>query len=93
MSFQAYLDNVEIKTGITPNKFIELAKTKGFTKDTKSGEILTWLKNDYDRGRGHGMALVSIIKNGNSISKKHVNSGGIHSDPSDKLILTGIKKS
>ena len=92
MSFQAYLDNIEAKTGITPIKFIELAKTKGFTKDTKAGEILTWLKNDYDLGRGRGMALVSIIKNGNSISKKHVNSGGIHSDPSDKLILTGIKK-
>jgi hypothetical protein len=92
MSFQAYLDNIEAKTGITPNKFIELAKTKGFTKDTKAGEILTWLKNDYELGRGHGMALVSIIKNGSSISNKHVNSGGVHSDPSDKLILTGNKK-
>ena len=93
MSFQAYLDNIETKTGITPNGFIELAKTKGFTKDTKAGEILTWLKNDFGLARGHGMAIVSIIKNGNSISKKHVNSGGVHNDPSDKLILTGIKKS
>ncbi len=90
MSFQAYLDNIEAKTGITPSKFIELAKTKGFTKDTKAGEILTWLKKDYELARGHGMALVSIIKNGNKISKNHVNSGGTHSDRSDTLILTGI---
>ena len=41
MSFQAYLDNIEQKTGKTPNEFITLAKEKGFTADTKSGEIVT----------------------------------------------------
>ena len=30
MSFQAYLDNVEIKTGKTPNEFIALAKERGY---------------------------------------------------------------
>jgi hypothetical protein len=92
MSFQAYLDNIEEKTGKTPNEFIALAKAKGFTKDTKTGEILTWLKEDYKLGRGHGMALVYVIKNGERISKKHVNSGGSHSDPSDTLILSGKRK-
>lgn len=42
MSFQAYLDNIEVKTGKTPNEFIALAKAKGFDKPiTKSSEIIT----------------------------------------------------
>ncbi len=91
MSFQAYLDNIEEKTGKTPNQFIELAKAKGFGKDTKSGEIIDWLKQDYDLGRGHAMALVYVIKNGPKIRDKHVNSGGTHSDASNELRLDGIK--
>ena len=37
MSFQAYLDNIELHTDITPNGFIALAKEKGFSPDTKAG--------------------------------------------------------
>ena len=92
MSFQAYLDNIEEKTGKTPEDFIAMAKAKGFDKDTKAGDILAWLKDDYALGRGHGMALVHVIKNGAQIGEKHVNSGGTHSDPSDTLTLTGKKK-
>jgi hypothetical protein len=93
MSFQAYLDSIEEKTGKTPREFIELAKSKGFDNPkTKAGEILAWLKDEYDLGRGHGMAIVHIIKNGEIISDKHVNSGGVHSDPSNKLDLDGKKK-
>ncbi|MCW5874377.1 MAG: DUF4287 domain-containing protein [Anaerolineales bacterium] len=92
MSFQAYLDNIEAKTGKTPNEFIALAKAKGFGPDTKAGEIVAWLKDDFDLGRGHAMALVHVIKNGAAISDKHVNSGGTHSDPSNTLRLTGVRK-
>lgn len=92
MSFQAYLDNIEDKTGKTPNEFIAIAETKGFGKDTKAAEILAWLKDDYGLGRGHGMALVYVIKNGAKIGEKHVNTGKVHSDPSQTLILTGKKK-
>lgn len=91
MSFQAYLDNIETKTGKTPNQFIALAKDKGFGPDTKSGDIVAWLKQDFDLGRGHAMALVHVIKNGPKISDKHVNSGGAHRDGSDTLRLDGIK--
>lgn len=91
MSFQSYLDNIEIKTGKTPNELIELANAKGFDKNTKSGEIVNWLKDDFDLGRGHAMALVSVIKNGSKISDKHVDSGGSHSDDSNELRLDGIK--
>ncbi len=90
MSFQAYLDNIELKTGNTPEEFIELANAKGFGADTKAGEIVSWLKEEYDLGHGHAMALVHVIKNGKTISDKHVKSGGTHSDDSDSLRLDGI---
>lgn len=92
MSFQAYLDNIEDKTGKTPNEFIALAKEKGYDQPTvKAGEIVAWLKQDFDLGRGHAMALVHVIKHGASISDKHVGSDGSHSDPTDTLHLDGKK--
>ena len=91
MSFQAYLDNIEAKTGKTPNDFIALAKEKGFEADTKAGEIISWLKEDFALGHGHAMAMVHVIKKGPKIDDKHVNSGGTHSDDSDTLKLDGIK--
>jgi hypothetical protein len=91
MSFQAYLDNIETKTGKTPNDFIALGKEKGFGPDTKSGEIIAWLKQDYDLGHGHAMALSHVIRKGALIDAKHVNSGGSHSDESEILRLDGLK--
>ena len=90
MSFQAYLDNIEDKTGLTPRKFIALAKERGFDHpSTKAGTIVDWLKEDYSPGRGHAMALVHIIKNGADIDAKHVGSTGPHADQSDTLWLDG----
>lgn len=91
MSFQAYLDNIEQKTGKTPNEFIALAEQKGFGADTKAAEIVTWLKEDFDLGRGHAMALVHVIKKGPQIDDKHIDSGGTHNDDSDTLRLDGLK--
>lgn len=91
MSFQSYLDNIEMKTGKTPNEFVALATKKGFGAETKAGEIITWLKEDFTLGHGHAMAMVHVIKNGAKIGDKHVNSGGTHSDSSDTLKLDGIK--
>ncbi|MCZ0983717.1 DUF4287 domain-containing protein [Streptomyces diastatochromogenes] len=90
MSFQAYLDNIEEKTGLTPRQFIGLAEERGFAgPKLKAGPVLEWLKEDYGLGRGHGMALVHVFKNGAQISDKHVGSGGAHSDASDTLWLEG----
>lgn len=92
MSFQAYLDNIEQKTGKTPQEFIELAKNKGYDNTSvKAGEIAAWLKEDFDLGHGHAMALVHVIKNGPKISNKHVGTGNSHNDESDVLRLDGIK--
>jgi hypothetical protein len=90
MSFQSYLDNIELKTGKSPNDFIALAKEKGFTPETKAGDIIAWLKEDFDLGHGHAMAFVKVIKTGSKIDSKHINSGGTHSDKSDTLRLDGI---
>jgi hypothetical protein len=90
MSFQAYLDKIEEKTGKTPRELVDAAHRRGFgSPEVKAGVILDWLKADYDLGRGHGMALVHVIKNGAQISDKHVGSKGTHSDPSNELWLDG----
>lgn len=92
MSFQAYLDNIEAKTGKTPNDFIALAKEKGYDDPaTKAGVIVAWLKEDFDLGHGHAMALVHVIKHGAKISDKHVGTSGSHSDESNTLRLDGKK--
>jgi len=68
MSFQAYIDNIKTKTGKSPDDFKKLAEEKGFLhkgqlKDTvKAGEIVAWLKEDFDLGHGHSMAIFAIFK-------------------------------
>lgn len=89
MSFQAYLDNIEGKTGLTPREFVALADARGFGPGTKAGEIIAWLAEDYGLGRGHAMALVHVITKGDRIDAKHVGSGGTHSDATDTLWLDG----
>lgn len=89
MSFQAYLDTIETKTGLTPRQLVDQATERGFGPETKAGPILEWLKDEYGLGRGHGMALVHVITKGPQISSKHVGSGGTHADPSDILWLDG----
>lgn len=91
MSFQAYLDTIEKQTGKIPEEFIALAKTKGFDENTKAGEIAAWLKQEFQLGHGHAMAMVHVIKHGPEIGSKHVQSGGTHSDDSDTLRLDGLK--
>ncbi|WP_460775573.1 DUF4287 domain-containing protein [Microbacterium sp. GXF7504] len=90
MSFQAYLDAVEKKTGLTPRELIDLARAKGFDEHTKAAPIVAWLAEDYGLGRGHAMAMVHVITKGPKISGKHVGSGGTHADPTDELWLDGV---
>ena len=90
MSYQAYLDAIEKKTSKTPQQLLDEAATHGFTATTKAGVVCDWLKDEYDLGRGHAMALYGVLKNGATISDQHVNSGGTHSDPSAELRLDGI---
>jgi prepilin-type processing-associated H-X9-DG protein len=84
------LDKIEEKTGKTPRELVAEAHARGYgAAAVKTGTILDWLKADYDLGRGHGMALVHVIKNGPGISDKHVGRPGPHGDPSNMLWLDG----
>jgi hypothetical protein len=68
MSFQAYLDNIQKKTGKGPDDFKKLAEKKGFTKngkvkdEVKAADIVKWLKADFDLGHGHAMAIYALLK-------------------------------
>lgn len=92
MSFQAYLDTIEKKTGKTPRQLLDEAKSHGFEgPDISANEVIKWLADDYGLGRGHAMALVHVIKNGPRIDSKHVGSDGTHRDESEFLWLDGIE--
>jgi hypothetical protein len=87
MSFQAYLDNIEEKTGKTPNEFIAEAKKK---KLTESKDIIPWLKNDYGLGLGHARALDYVIRRGPNFEVRQTT--GPHGDDSGTLKLDGKAK-
>lgn len=90
MSFQAYLDTIEDKTGKTPRQLLALAAEQGLEGPTvKASAIIDWLKTEYGLGRGHAMALLHVIKNGPKIPTKHVGATGTHRDESDTLWLDG----
>jgi hypothetical protein len=62
MTFQAYLDNVKMKTGKSPDDFRKLAAKKGLLMPgTKTGEIVQWLKSEFQLGHGHAMAIAGIL--------------------------------
>ena len=68
MSFQAYLDNIQAKTGKSPSDFKELAEKKGFTENgkikdgVKANQITDWLKQEFELGHGHAMAIYALLK-------------------------------
>ena len=84
MSFQAYLDNIEEKTGKTPNEFIAEAKKK---KLTQNKDIIAWLKKDYGLGLGHARAMAYVIQHGPHFEVRQTT--GTHRDASGTLKLDG----
>jgi predicted transport protein len=64
MTLKAYLDNIQTKTGKTPQDFRVEAEKKGLLKQgVKTGQIVAWLKQDYGLGQGHAMAIVLTLQN------------------------------
>jgi hypothetical protein len=68
MSFQAYVDNIEAKTGRTPADFRAWGQDKGFSTaaglapTVKAGAIVAALKEEFGLGHGHAMAIVALLK-------------------------------
>ena len=85
MSFQAYLDKAEEKTGRTPKQLVDEAAERGLNKH---GEILAWLKADYGLGAGHARAIAHVVLNGPTFEVKHTT--GSHRDESGTLRLDGV---
>ena len=68
MYFQAYLSNIKEKTGKTSDDFRKLAEQNGFVQDgtlkpeVKADYIVKWLKEDFELGHGHSMAIYALLK-------------------------------
>ncbi|WP_295716006.1 DUF4287 domain-containing protein [Mucilaginibacter sp.] len=68
MSFLGYLNTIKAKTGKGPADFRALAEEKGITQNgelkaaVKAGDIVKWLKEDFELGHGHAMAIYALLK-------------------------------
>lgn len=66
MSFQAYIDNIQKMTGKSPEDFKKLAEEKGFLENgelaVKATQITNWLKEEFELGHGHAMAIYASLK-------------------------------
>jgi hypothetical protein len=72
MSFQAYIDNIIEKTGKTPEQIRADALIQGIiSEDMKATAFTDWLKQTYELGHGHGMALWKYFINKKWIVTKH----------------------
>lgn len=62
------MDTIRAKTGKLPEEFQKLAQEKGFIKDgelladVKAGQIVAWLKEEFELGHGHAMAIYAYFK-------------------------------
>ena len=59
MTYKAYIDNIEAKTGKTPDDYLRAAKEKGIVK---YGDLLKWLKSEFGLGHGHANAIILYIQ-------------------------------
>jgi hypothetical protein len=68
MSFQAYLTNIEAKTGKGPTQFRDWASAHGWMADgklrpeVKASTVTDALKQEFDLGHGHAMAIYALLK-------------------------------
>lgn len=66
MSFRAYIDNIQKKTGKSPDDFKKMAEDKGFLVNgdltVKATQITSWLKEEFELGYGHAMAIYASLK-------------------------------
>ena len=72
MSFQAYIDNIEAKTGKSTQDIYKEAKESGvITADMKATQLVEWLKATYGLGHGHCMALWALYVSKDLVQTKH----------------------
>jgi len=66
LTFKAYLENIQAKTGKSPDEFVGLATKKGLIKGgkiaAKHSELLSWLKAEMGLGHGHANAMILYFR-------------------------------
>jgi Domain of unknown function (DUF4287) len=63
MTFQAYLDAVKAKTGLTPDGILALAKERRvYAPDMKAAALIKLLKDEFELGHGHSMSVWAVFK-------------------------------
>lgn len=63
MTFQAYLDAVKAKTGLTPDGILALAKEREvYAPDMKAAALIKLLKDEFGLGHGHSMSIWAVFK-------------------------------
>jgi hypothetical protein len=63
MSFEAYLRSIKARTGKTPEELRDAAIKAGvFTPTMRATELVTWLKQEFQLGHGHSMAVWAVFK-------------------------------
>ena len=63
MTFEAYIRNIEAKTGKTPRELHSFARAAGVLHESaKAMEIVAWLKATFGLGHGHAMAVLESFK-------------------------------
>jgi Domain of unknown function (DUF4287) len=66
MSFKAYMQNVQAKSGKTAEDFYRIATEKGFIVDGKivasHKQLLEWLKSDIGLGHIHANFVITYLR-------------------------------
>lgn len=63
MTFQAYIDNIKMKTGKTPEQMKEVAEKAGiYSYEMSATDLVNFLKKEYGLGHGHCMAIWAYWK-------------------------------
>ena len=65
--FQSYLNNIQAKTGKTPDDFRTLAAKKGLTN---YGEVVSWLKTEFALGHGHANLIAQLLTKADAFKAK-----------------------
>jgi hypothetical protein len=63
MTFQAYLDNIEKQTGVTPDEMVKQAVKKGLTRPgAKSRPAIDSLMAEYGLSNAYAMAIIRLLR-------------------------------